>query len=116
MFASHVLFPLGICNADVAAFLALADVLDLIVNTAKGIVAHDTLLDAIHKFLELFVAAWGFEWLIPKVHWLLHLPAQMLRNNGKLLNCFCLERKHRTAKAHASGRKVSNRTSKSLLS
>ena len=39
--------------------------------------------------------------MVPKSHWLLHLPS-VLSRFSKLLNCFCLERKHRVAKRYAT--------------
>ena len=39
--------------------------------------------------------------MTPKFHWLLHLWKTLQRNNA-LLNCFCLERKHRMPKRYAT--------------
>ena len=39
--------------------------------------------------------------MVPKFHWLLHLPGVLSRFSN-LLNCFCLERKHRVAKRYAT--------------
>ena len=65
------------------------------------------------KFLEAFVDVWGYEWMTPKFHWLLHLVDQ-LRELKRLLNCFYLERKHKVAKRYAT--ELAHMSSKSLAS
>ena len=68
------------------------------------------------KFLEMFTNAFGFEWLTPKCHWLLHLP-ETLKSHGRLLNCFVLERKRRVPKRYATElANTSGSASKPLLS
>ena len=79
------------------AFLALTDLVAIIVATSRLTVSPHVLLGAVHRFLELFVLAFGFDWLNPKCHWLLHL-VDSLNSVGWLLNCFVLERKHQTPK------------------
>jgi len=114
IFTMHVLMKLG-CKAQCVAFLALVDVVDIILATSRISVAATRLLDAVEKFLQLFVDVWGFEWMTPKFHWLLHLPS-VLRRFMKLLSCFCLERKHRVAKRYATElANTSSRTASSLL-
>lgn len=92
------------------AFLALALVCELIADTARVAVAPERLLGAVHRFLDLFVQAWGYEWLSPKFHWMLHY-AEALMLNGRLFNCFCLERKHRLAKRYAEAVQNLNKNS-----
>jgi hypothetical protein len=53
------------------------------------------------SILSLFTRTFGFEWLTPKFHWLLHF-AKLLEALGVLSNCFALERKHRIAKRYAT--------------
>ena len=48
----------------------------------------------------------------PKFHWLLHLPS-VLRKFSRLLNCFCLERKHRVPKRYAT--ELTNTSSRTAL-
>ena len=92
----------GRCKPQVDAFVALVDVIDLIMATYRMDVPAAQLLAVVENFLDLFKKAWGCEWMIPKFHWLLHFPAQLSATKfGKLLNCFCLERKHRVAKRYA---------------
>ena len=95
------------CNA----FLALVRVIELIVNFPRLAVPAATLLSAVEKCLELWSVAWGLDSMTPKLHWLLHIHKQK-----HMLNCFCLERKHRIAKRYASEFKnVVLGASKSLL-
>lgn len=77
----------------------------------------EKLLAAVEKFLQHFKDAWGCAWMIPKFHWLLHFHDQMSKSKFlKLLNCFCLERKHRVPKRSATEiTNTVNKNSKSLL-
>ncbi len=103
------------CKAECEAFLALINVIELVVATSRMSVPPYKLLVAVEKFLSLFAASFGFKWMIPKFHWLLHL-AKQLQNMGMLLNCFCLERKHRVPKRYAGDIKnMSKKSSESLL-
>jgi hypothetical protein len=115
VFTKKVLVRIGSCNAECAAFLAFVDVVDLITNTQRFTVSPHALRDAVHKFLSLFTETFGFEWLTPKFHWLLHF-AKSLQVLGVLLNCFALERKHRIAKRYATEiENTSRNASKSIL-
>ena len=92
------------------AVLALVWLVDLIVAVPTLKIHPSRILAASEDFLEKFVSAWGHEWTIPKFHWLLHFHQQLL------LNCFCLERKHRVPKRYAGDLKNTSRdASKSLL-
>jgi len=103
------------CRNACQAFLALATVCELVSETARSKVEPAELLGKIHCFLELFVAAWGYEWLTPKSHWMLHYP-EVLQKMGRLFNCFCLERKHRVPKRYAEGiTNISKHASMSIL-
>jgi hypothetical protein len=115
VFTKKVLVNIGSCNDECAAFLAFVDVVDLITNTQRFAVSPHALRGAVHKFLSLFTRSFGFEWLTPKFHWLLHY-AKLLEALGVLLNCFALERKHRIAKRYATEIKNTYRNpSKSIL-
>jgi len=100
LFVQTVLLPPNICNDAWHVFLALADVVDLIIATPRTDVQSEVLLGRVHRCLHLYVGCFGYEAQIPKFHWLLHLPACLVRC-GVWLNCFALERKHRTAKRYA---------------
>ena len=104
------------CNAACHALLLCIELAHLIVATARIKVEPARLLGLVHRFLESFTAVFGFEWLTPKCHWLLHLP-EALRRFGRLLNCFVLERKHRMPKRYATElQNTSKAASVSLMS
>ena len=73
-FTHQVLLRLGTCDAECQAFLALAGLVDLVFSSAKMHVQVQPfmVLAAAHRYLDLFVAAFGMDWLIPKDHWPLH--------------------------------------------
>jgi len=104
------------CLNACAAILALVYVCELIALTARSTVQPEKLLGAVHRFLLLFVTAFGYEWLTPKLHWMLHY-AEALAKNRRLFNCFCLERKHRMPKGYAEHIKnVTRQSAKYLMS
>ena len=47
------------CTKECKVFLALVDVIELIVASARATVAPEKLLAAVEDFLELFRDAWG---------------------------------------------------------
>ena len=98
------------------AFLALVNVVELILAAGRTIVSPQKFLEAVEIFLALFAVAYGFAWMTPKFHWLLHMPIQLQRL-GIILNCFCLERKHRVPKRYATQiQNISKQANESLLS
>ena len=115
VFAQHVLLRRDICNAECQAFLALVDLADLIVATARVEVLPATLLAAGHRFLHLYVTAFGYDYMFPKMHWLLHF-AETLAQFGVLLNCFVLERKHRMPKRYADELKNTSKHARIITS
>ena len=97
------------CQSQVDAFV------DLILATCRMEVPAARLLAVVENLLDLFKTAWGVEWMIPKFHRLLNFPAQLSATKfGKLLNCFCLERKHRVAKRYAE--QITNTSGKTAAS
>ena len=104
------------CMNACTAFLALIDVCELIALSHSVEINPAALLGKIHRFLELFVAAWGFAWMTPKMHWMLHYP-EALQKNHRLFACFCLERKHRVPKSYAEDYKyIVRESSRRILS
>ena len=57
-----------ICTDACNAFLALADVVDFIISAPRAHVEPSSLDNLVERFLELFVHAFGFEWMTPKFH------------------------------------------------
>jgi len=102
IFVQHVLMKLpDACLAECKVFLDFMDIVDLILATSRIPIPPERLLAAVEKFLGAFVHVWGYDWMTPKFHWLLHLVDQ-LRELKRLLNCFCLERKHKVPKRYAT--------------
>ena len=103
------------CKNECDCFLALVEVIEIIVASARVTVQPQTLLTSVEKFLHMYKDAWGCDMMVPKFHWLLHLWT-ILQKYGTLLNCFCLERKHRVPKRYATElTNISKKNSKSLL-
>ena len=117
-FTRSVLMRPGItieCKRACQAFLALVTVCQLIADTVRYEIDPAQLLGSVHRFLQCFVAAFGFEHMTPKTHWTLHY-AEVLEKMGRLFNCFCLERKHKVPKRFAEDiQNISKNASKSIL-
>ena len=103
LFVVTVLVPSssGHCLQACQALLALTNIIDVLTSVAKGRSYPNLLRASVHDYLTRFTDAFGYEWLTPKFHWLLHLASQ-LEKQGSLLNCFALERKHRWGKRFAT--------------
>jgi hypothetical protein len=98
-------FPHG-CNKVKKAcvsYYALCKVLEALTMTPRGTVTPKGLLELIVKHLTLFKAGYGPESFVPKFHFSLHLPEQLLRWS-MLVACFTHERKHKEAKRYIDKR------------
>ena len=115
MYCSQVLLPLGLCKPAVDAFMALCYLVQVVWCSGRAELSAAS-LDAISEdFLAKFEKAFGYQWMVPKHHWLLHL-GDALEKNKCLPNCFSLERRHRFAKQYADAlTNISKKTSESLL-
>ena len=89
LYVQTVLLATGLANPACDALVSLISLTHLIVTTSRMEVSPARLLGAVHMFLEKYTAVFGFDCLIPKCHWLLHLPESLARF-GRLLNCFVL--------------------------
>ena len=74
-FATHALQAAGVANLACLALLGLVDLADLIVAASRIAVTPTMLQAEVQRFLAAYTAAFGFEWMTPKAHWLLHLPS-----------------------------------------
>ena len=92
---------IAICAGTCIAFLALVEVIDIIRSAPRVAVPPAMMLTAVEKCLGMRSAEFGFDKMTPKFHWMLHFPSQ-LQKYKTMLNCFCLERKHRAAKGYCS--------------
>ena len=95
-----VLIPSGRARSACNAFVALADVLDLLVAVPLGQVTPQMLRQSIRVLLESCVTAGWRTQMHPKFHWLVHLPNHLDRF-GCLPTCWVHERKHRMVKRYA---------------
>jgi len=110
-----VIMAAGFSMLACAAFLALADLVDLLMSVSTGLVSADALRDAVKHFLDACIAAGWRKFMHPKFHWLVHL-ARYLRKWGMLLSCFVHERKHRMVKRYSSDVFNTRRNEWSVLS
>ena len=97
------LVPDGVCTPQVNSYLALAEVLDLLLSVKLGIVDPSLLRSKILRHLRLYQKAYGHVGWIPKHHMSLHLWS-MLQHHGMLQACFVHERRHKFIKRYMTMR------------
>ena len=110
-----VLLPSEACVPEAMAFVALANVIELLMAVAANKTSPEYLLERIHVFLERCAAA---EWkghMVSKFHWLLHLPDHLSRF-GCLPACWVQERKHRVVKRYGQDVRNTNVYERSIIS
>jgi hypothetical protein len=83
------------------AYIALSNLIDCLSLANRGCVTPNMLLQSAERFLALFTASWGFAYLCPKFHWLLHF-GDHLEQFKTLIACFVHERKHKLIKRFAN--------------
>ena len=81
--------------------LAFVSMCDLFMEIAYGGITADMLRSSIDTYLRAFIQAGWHDFMIPKLHWLIHFPCHLLRY-GWLPACWVLERKHKEAKRYAA--------------
>jgi hypothetical protein len=77
------------CRNACQAVMALAAVCELISETARSSIEPAESLGKTHGLLELFVAAWGDDWLTPRCHWMLRCPALLLGKGASRAKALC---------------------------
>ena len=97
------------------AYLAVCDVLDLLVAVPRGVVTPEMLSDAIDVMLNACIAAGWTDNMPPKFHWCIHLPHE-LRRFLTLLSCWVHERKHRMVKRYSNDVHNTKTFEKTILS
>ena len=90
-------------SAQVASFLQLCDVLDLLRLCKDGLVTDTVLHQAIVAHLVAFQVAYGIVGWIPKHHLAYHLARYVLKH-GFLLSTLTQERMHKVVKRWARDR------------
>ena len=114
-FIQAVVLPANACVRECVAFLAMADILDMLQAVPLQKVTPQDLRAVIHTFLQSCVAAEWKQYMHPKFHWLVHFPTH-LEKFGMLPTCFVHERKHRVAKRYANHIQNTQGFEKSVLS
>ena len=117
LFVSGVLLRDGarsLCYHGCVAYLALCDLLDMLVAVPRGIVTPAMLAASVDAFLTACVDAHWETWMHSKFHWLIHLPKHLARF-GCLPTCFVHERKHKVAKRYANAVQNTKSFEKSIL-
>ena len=84
----------GFCITACAAFVAMAELLDVLVSCNSGRITPEILLAAVEAALAACKAAGWDRRLGKKLHWLLHL-SDHLKRHGCLIACWTCERKHK---------------------
>lgn len=107
LYLSLIVIPAGVCIAQCTAYLAMADMLDLLVATPHGKTTPALLDQAASTFLQACVAAGWQEAMHSKHHWLVHFGFHLQKfitaGLGPMLpNCFVNERKHKLARRYGS--------------
>jgi hypothetical protein len=91
-------------QAEYRSFLAACEVLDLLLIakrcTADIVQTANRLAVAASEHLRLHIVAYGTDYVKPKHHWTLDVPAQILRD-GCVLDAFIIERTHLLVKGIA---------------
>ena len=72
VFVQKVLLKLELANSARHAFISLASIVNLFQPASIGAMDPAKLHSAVERFLHLFVAGFGAEWMTPKFHWMLH--------------------------------------------
>ena len=88
-------------GAEVTSLTALCEVLDALQALKTGGGSADVLTASSRHHMSCFCTAYGSDELIPKHHFLVHIPEQR-RRDGCLLDCFTHERKHQMIKSCCS--------------
>ena len=90
------------CPHEFMVYLLLCDLIDCFVAVSRGGSVDPSLLkDRVHAFLQAFCSVYGYEFMTPKFHWLLHFPKH-LEEFKMLIACFVHERKHKMVKRYAN--------------
>jgi len=105
----------GKCVAECEAYIALCDVLDLLVFVARGNVSWQQLNTAIDTFLKACITAGWRSYMHPKFHWTIHLVRE-LQKFGMLLTCWVHERKHKMVKRYTNNQRNTRKYELSILS
>ena len=107
----HVVLAAGGCAKHIAAYCAMADLIDLTQAIPLQLVSADMLEDAVGDFLKACLDCNLLNSMTTKFHWLVHFGFHVRKFEAKglgrmLPSCFVQERKHKVAKRY--GENISN--------
>jgi len=97
VYVETMVVPDKLCEPQARSFLALCDVLDMLISLKHGVVTPDLLRAAIFRHLALYQVAYGLLGWRFKHHQATHLPGH-LEKHGTLHPCFVQERHHKLLK------------------
>jgi len=100
-FLEMVLRPTGKLPLHTQSCVQLCSMLDILTLGDTAVSYRATLKGIVEEHHRLFVLAYGRDCVIPKYHYVMHIPEVL----GKLqinMSCFVTERKHRMTKALAA--------------
>lgn len=97
------------------SLFCLLDLLDLLHQSMRRAIESAALERLTRVHLEAFISAHGKQNTLPKHHFTRHLSDCFAKQRW-LLNCFCLERKHKTIKRYANNlHTITSHWSKTVL-
>lgn len=101
-FCQTIVQILGGMELECASLVACCNVADVLLRRSKfghlrPTDSHASTLRSIRSHLVLFKAAYGNEEVKPKHHYNAHIPGQVVRDEGMVLECVTLERKLKLA-------------------
>ncbi len=99
---------------QVESLLLCCRVLDLLQDAKGGVGDTAVLHGAVRAHLEKHTQAYGDEEFKPKMHYALHIPEQIDRD-GRLYDCFVVERSHQLPKLLASSVKFTGSFERSVV-
>ena len=101
LFVLTIIAPTHKMDKEVKSLLSLFRCLDILVAAKHMAPKSAELLSAIEQHSRDYQATDGSD-VKPKHHMAMHVPGQLDRDGGVLLDTFTLERKHQQAKHHAN--------------
>ena len=106
--------PAGICDLQANSFIALCDLLDLLVHSREGIVSAMTLKQATTRWASSHKAAYGSIGWVFKMHVPFHIAEQLALHNV-LISLFTHERRHKLPKKYIHDRRPSPAFERGLI-
>lgn len=113
-FVEKVVMRAGNCLGECQAFLAVANLLELLQSIPHGRCTPALLRQAVSSIQEAFQLCNWTQFCHPKFHWMIHLPQHLARFKC-LPSCWVHGRKHRITKRYATEIQNTTRFERSCL-